>query len=221
MFKKIIIAEDHEIRNLGVINTLTELKIDFFEFESYCDDALKKIKRAIDNNEPYDLLITDLSFDKDHIQQNIKTGEQLIAEARKLQPDLKVIVFSVENKPKIIDDLYKINQINGFVSKGREDGKELKKTMKKVFNGEIVIPQDILNSIRNVPLEMITEYDLTILEYLSKGWTQSEIEDHLKKNNITPNSRSSIEKKLNDLRESLNAKNNIELIVICKDSGII
>lgn len=220
MFKKILIAEDHEVRNLGVVNALTELKIHHFDFVSYCDEALNKIKTADIENKPYDLLITDLSFDKDHFQQNLKSGQELIREVRNIHSQIKIIAFSIENKPKIIDDLFKIYAIDGFVGKGRNDGKELRNTIKKVFKGEIVIPQEILNSIRNTPLT-ISEKDELLLNLLAKGFTQSEIEQHFKQSNITPNSKSAIEKRLNELREVFNAKNNIELIVICKDLGII
>ncbi len=219
MFKKVLIAEDHEVRNLGVVNALTELQIQHFDFVSYCDDALQKIKTASQNT-PYDLLITDLSFDKDHIKQKINSGQELISEVKKINPYLKIIAFSIEKRAKIIDDLFKIYEINGFVSKGRNDGKDLRNTIKKVFKNEIVIPQEILNSIRNNSFEF-SDYDTTLIELLAKGWKQTEIESHFKKNGITPDSRSSIEKRLNELRENLNAKNNIEMIVICKDIGII
>lgn len=220
MFKKVLIAEDHEVRNLGVVNTLTELQIQNYDFVNYCDEALQKIKTAVTNNSSYDLLITDLSFDKDHIEQKINSGQKLIEEVKKIQPNLKIIAFSIEKKPKIIDDLFKVHSINGFVSKGRNDGKDLRSTIKKVFSGETVIPQEVLNSIRNTSFEF-TEYDVTLIELLAKGWKQSEIEQHFKENKITPDSKSTIEKRLNDLRFELGAKNNIELIVICKDIGII
>lgn len=219
MFKKVLIAEDHEVRNLGVVNALTELQIPHFDFVNYCDDALQKIKAAA-TADSYDLLITDLSFDEDHIEQKINSGQQLIEEVKKIQPNLKVIAFSIEKKPKIIDDLFKIHNINGFVSKGRNDGKDLRSTIKKVFSGETVIPQEILNSIRNTSFEF-TEYDVTLIELLAKGWKQGDIEKHFKENKITPDSKSAIEKRLNDLRYELGAKNNIELVVMCKDIGII
>ncbi|MDO3427027.1 MULTISPECIES: response regulator [Chryseobacterium] len=219
MFKKVLIAEDHEVRNLGVVNALTELQIPHFDFVNYCDDALQKIKAAA-TADSYDLLITDLSFDEDHIEQKVNSGQQLIEEVRKIQPNLKVIAFSIEKKPKIIDDLFKIHNINGFVSKGRNDGKDLRSTIKKVFSGETVIPQEILNSIRNTSFEF-TEYDVTLIELLAKGWKQGDIEKHFKENKITPDSKSAIEKRLNDLRYELGAKNNIELVVMCKDIGII
>ncbi|MET3034493.1 response regulator [Chryseobacterium sp. NRRL B-14859] len=220
MFRKVLIAEDHEVRNLGVVNTLAELQIQSFDFVNYCDEALQKIKTAATNNISYDLLITDLSFDKDHLEQKINSGQKLIEEVKKIQPDLKIIAFSIEKKPKIIDDLFKIHKINGFVSKGRNDGKDLRNTIRKVFSGETVIPQEILNSIRNTSFEF-TEYDVTLIELLAKGQKQSEIEKYFKENKITPDSRSTIEKRLNDLRFELGAKNNIELIVMCKDIGII
>ncbi|WP_415324600.1 response regulator [Chryseobacterium sp. MMS23-Vi53] len=219
MFKKALIVEDHEVRNLGVVNTLSELQIQNYDFVSYCDEALQKIKAAAENT-PYDLLITDLSFDKDHIVQNLNSGQELISEVRKIHPNLKVIAFSIEKRPKVIDDLFKVQKINGFVSKGRNDGKDLKNTIKKVLKNETVIPQEILNSIRNTDFDF-KEYDVILIELLAKGWKQNQIEEYFKKNNITPDSKSAIEKRLNELRENLNAKNNIEMIVMCKDIGII
>lgn len=220
MFKKVIIAEDHEIRNLGVVNTLKELQIPQYVFVNYCDDGLKKIQNALDEGNPYQLLITDLGFDRDHREQHITSGQELIDKVRIIQPDLKIIVFSVEKKPKTIDELFKKHGINGYVSKGRNDAKELKSTIQKVYSGDLVIPQEIMNSIRNNPHE-ISEYDLALLGLLSKGWKQHEISEHFQTNGLNPNSRSAIEKRLNELRETLNAKNNIEMVVICKDIGIL
>ena len=220
MFNKVLIAEDHEIRNLGVIKTLEELQITDYEFVSYCDDAVSKLKTAISEENPYDLLITDLSFDTDFREQKLSSGQELIAEVRQLQPNIKIIAFYIEKKPSIIDELFKKHHINGFVSKGRNDGKELKSAIKKVFENKIVIPQEIINSIRNNSFEF-TNYDVYLVELLAKGWRQQEIEDHFKNTNIKPDSRSSIEKRLSELRESLSAKNNTEMVVLCKDLGII
>lgn len=220
MFKRILIAEDHEIRNLGVIKTLEELNIRDFEFVSYCDDAFTKIKRAVSDNFPYDLLITDLSFDGDYREQNLKSGQELIAAAKDFQPELKIIAFSIEKKPSVIDELFKKYEIDGFVSKGRNDGKELKNTIRKVYENQIVIPREIKTAIKRNTFEF-SDYDILLLNLLAKGLKQQEIENHLKENQIKPDSRSSIEKRLNDLRETLGAKNNVEMIALCKDLGII
>jgi len=64
MFKKILIAEDQQVMNLGIANTIKELDIPHFDFVTYCDTAISKIKKAAVESMPYDLLITDLSFRK-------------------------------------------------------------------------------------------------------------------------------------------------------------
>ncbi|WP_294220307.1 response regulator [uncultured Chryseobacterium sp.] len=220
MFKKVLIVEDQEVANLGITQTLEGLSISHFEFVTYCDEALKRLKKAVAENDPYDLLIADLSFEKDHIRQELKNGQELIREAKRLQPELKVVVFSVEKRPKVIDDLYKIYGINGFVSKARNDGKELRNAIERVSKGETIISQNILNSIRNIPFAL-DAYDLKLLELLATGSKQNEIQAYLKDHQMQPHSIRSIEKRLNELRDSFGAKNNVEMIVICKDIGLI
>lgn len=220
MFRRIIVAEDHEIRNLGVVNTLKELGITQYDFASYCDEAISRIEKSAEEENSYDLLITDLVFDEDYKNQNIKSGQELIAEVRQRFPNLKIIVFSIEKKPSLINDLFNEHEIDGFVSKGRNDGKELSNTIKKVYQGEVVIPQEILNVMRSGTLDP-TQYDVQLLEVLAKGWKQSEIVQYFKENSINPYSKSAVEKRLNELRELFGAKNSIEMIVTCKNLGII
>ncbi|PXW14512.1 MULTISPECIES: DUF5932 domain-containing protein [unclassified Chryseobacterium] len=220
MFKKVLIVEDQEIMNQGILNTIKELNIPDFDYVMYCDEALGRIKSALEKKSPYDLLIADLSFEKDHIPQQLRSGQELIFEAKKVQPGLKTVVFSVEKKAKTIDDLYKTYQVDGFVSKARRDGQDLKSTIRKIFNGETVIPQEVLNTMRHISSEFDV-YDMKLIELLAKGHKQSEISTYLKEHRMTPYGIRSIEKRLSELRDSLSAKNNIEMIVICKDIGII
>ena len=93
MFQKVLIAEDMDYINSGIKSELKTLKIPQIDFVAYCDEALLKLKKAIIENNPFDLLISDLSFVEDAHDQQLKSGEALIFEARKLFPDLKIIVF--------------------------------------------------------------------------------------------------------------------------------
>ncbi|PRB03002.1 response regulator [Chryseobacterium sp. MYb7] len=220
MFKKVLIVEDQEIMNQGILNTIKELNIPDFDYVMYCDEALSRIKTALEKKSPYDLLIADLSFEKDHIPQQIRSGQELISEVKKVQPELKTVVFSVEKKAKTIDDLYKKYKVDGFVSKARRDGQDLKSTIRKIFNGEIVIPQEVINTMRHISSEFDV-YDMKLIELLAKGLKQNEISTYLKEHRMTPYGIRSIEKRLNELRDSLGAKNNIEMIVTCKDIGLI
>ena len=108
MFKKVIIAEDFEEFNLAVKQTLSDFDIVNFQHAKYCDDALLKIRKAIQDNEPYDLLISDLSFKKDHREVKIGSGDELIQKVRELQPNIKIIAYSVEDKSVRIKSLFEI-----------------------------------------------------------------------------------------------------------------
>ena len=221
MFKKILIAEDQEMGSLSVQKTLEELNIPNVDYVYYCDDALAKIKKSIRENDPYDLLITDLSYEEDHHLQNIKDGKELIEEVRDLQPSLKVIVFSSEHKSGIIDSLFNDCKINGFVRKARNDSKELKKAIAAVYVNESYLSLDLKQEVKKLNSYEFTSYDITLVSLLSQGVLQKNIPTYLQNNHITPNSLSSVEKKLNSLKEALEVTSNEQLIAFCKDLGII
>jgi DNA-binding NarL/FixJ family response regulator len=208
MFKKILIAEDHEMGSLSVQKTLEELNIPNVDYVYYCDDALAKIKKSIRENDPYDLMITDLSYEEDHHQQNIKDGKELIDEVRKLQPLLKIIVFSGERKSGIIDLLFTESRINGYVRKARNDSKELKKAIASVYVNENYLSLDLKQEVKKLNSYEFTKYDITLVSLLSQGVQQKNIPTYLQNNNITPNSLSSVEKKLNSLKEALGVTSN-------------
>src|SRR5690606_42034202 len=89
MFKKVLIAEDHEVANLSVHKTVQEMGVTDAKYVYYCDDALNRIRKAVSEGEPYDLLITDLVFEDDIVPQKISHGKDLIKAAKELQPDLR------------------------------------------------------------------------------------------------------------------------------------
>lgn len=221
MFKKILIAEDHEMGSLSVQKTLEDLNIPKVDYVYYCDDAMSKVQKALRENDPYDLLITDLSFEEDHYTQNIKDGQELIQKVREIQPALKVIVFSGQHKSGIIDSLFKNYHINGYVRKARNDSKELKKSIASVFINENYLSTDLKQEVKKFNNYEFSAYDITLVTLLSKGILQKNIPVHLQEKDIRPNSLSSIEKKLNSLKEDLEVTSNEQLVAFCKDIGII
>lgn len=60
-----------------------------------------------------------------------------------------------------------------------------------------------------------------IIRYLQEGLTQSEISDELKKSGIQPNSLSSIEKRLNKLKEFYTAKTLFHLACILYNNKVL
>jgi two-component system capsular synthesis response regulator RcsB len=221
MCKKILIAEDLDIINTGLVSLLKDLNIEIIDYTKYCDEAFIKIKKAIQDNNPYDLLITDLSFTDDYRNANIKSGEDLIKQIRFIDPLLKIIVYSVEDKAFTIKLLFDKYKINGFVHKGRNSMSQLKTAFEKVSINSKYISPDLAHVLQNKVVKEIDDYDIALLSHLAQGISIEELPSKLQKQNISPNSKSSIEKHLLKLKEYFKANNNTHLVAIAKDLGVI
>jgi DNA-binding NarL/FixJ family response regulator len=222
MFQKILIAEDIDIINSGLLSTLKEINISDVTHVSYCDEALLKLRKAVLDDNPFDVLISDLSFIEDHNQQKLKSGDELIAKVRAEFPDLKIIVFSVEDKPYRIQNLYNNCKINAYVWKNRNAQKELKKAIQTIFSkDEFYISPDLRSAIHPKQAVEITDYDIHIIKYLSNGVLQDDLPKLFKEKEIKPSGKSSIEKRLKFLKEHFNANNPTHLVAIAKDFGLI
>lgn len=222
MFEKVLIAEDQDIINSGVEATLKELGVPFMSHSQYCDEALLKLKKAALDKEPYDLLISDLSFVKDHHEQKLQSGEALIEAVRKAFPKLKIIVFSVEDKVYRIQKLTNEQHINAYVLKGRHGARELKKAIVQNFKSDqFYISPELYGALHANNAIEITDLDILIIECLSKGMLQDGISKLLKEKGNVPSSISAIEKRLKILKDNFNANNPAHLVSLTKDLGLI
>jgi len=222
MFKKVIIAEDLEDINLGIEQTLKNLDIVNFQHAKYCDDAFLKIRKAILDNEPYDLLISDLSFKKDHRDLQITCGDELVEKVRELQPDIKIIAYSVEDKSHRIKSLFDNADIDGFVLKGRNSIEDLKKAIHITSTSDQkFISYEVATALQEKSNFEIDDLDIQILKHLSSGTAQDEIIQIFKDLGIKPNSKSAMEKRLSKLKDFFKANNTVHLVSIAKDMGII
>lgn len=221
MFKKVLIAEDIDSINIAVIQTLNELGVTQIDHVKYCDDAILKIRKAIVDNAPYDLFISDLSFEADHREVKIKSGEESIQQIRGIQVDIKIIVYSVENKSFKIKALFEKSQINGYVLKGRDSINQLKSAIKKVYEvDDIYLSPSLEHILRDNATREIDDYDVQIIQQLAVGITQDDLEAKFKELGIMPNSKSTIEKHISKLKDHFRANNTVHLIAIAKDLGI-
>ncbi|WP_373707953.1 response regulator [Kaistella sp.] len=221
MFQKVLAAEDFESASISVQKSLTDLNIAEKKFVYYCDQALVLLKESLRENKPFDLLITDLSFEEDFSKQNLKSGKELIVEARKLLPNLKILVFSGEKRPQIIKELFSDLRIDGYVNKGRMDGKNLKTAVETIFENKTYLSSENLINLRKTDTIELTSVEFSILKLLSEGVLQKDMTEILKQRSLKPNSLSSVEKTLNYLKETFAAKSNEHLIAICKDLGVL
>ena len=222
MFHKVLVAEDLDSISITVGQALKELSVSEIHHAKYCDDALLKVKKALKDNLPYDLLVSDLSFKTDHRETQLNSGDELIAAVKKLQPTIKTIVFSIEDKSFRIKSLFNDIGINAYVSKGRNSMPELKKAIQGVFdNNSKIISPELSHALRDKSLIEIETYDILLLKSLSRGLTLEDISLDFKNSDISPNGSSSLEKRISKLKIFFKANNNVHLIAIAKDLGLV
>lgn len=221
MKNKVLVADDFDGISLLVGQILKESTVCETTDAKYCDDAYLKIKKAIYDNVPYNLLISDLNFKRDYRNSKLNSGEELISAIKKLQPDIKIIVFSDEIKSFRIKSLFNDFKINAFVYKGRNSLSELENALQFVLNENNITSASAFDALSYKPLVHISEYDVSLLKLSSFGYSLEEISKNLRKSGIKPHSKSSIEKSINKLRIQFDAKNSIHLIAIAKDMGLI
>jgi DNA-binding NarL/FixJ family response regulator len=221
MFDKVLISDDLGSINKGVLSVIHDLGIENVHQVQYCDDAYLKIKRSVIDKSPFDLLITDLSFEVDHRKQKFTSGEELIAALKKDFPNLKIIAYSVEDRLQKVRKLIHNYGIEAYVCKGRNGLIELKLAIQKVYENEKFLSPQILNALDKKGDLDIDDFDIELVKLLSSGLSQEDISHELKSKDLAPNSLSSIEKRLNKLRIQFRANNAIHLVSIVKDLGLI
>ena len=222
MFKKILIAEDIDTISIGVASILEKHTNADVRNTKYCDEAIAKIKRAIAEESPFDLIITDLSFKEDHRETTIANGEGLIAAIRKIQPNVKIIVYSIDDRAHRIKALFNNFSINAFIAKGRDSIAEFPYALQMISATDaFYISQQVAHLFEEKSISEIDRYDIELLKHLSQGLTQSEISEIIKAQGKNTSSTSSIEKRINKLKIYFKANNTIHLIAIAKDMGVI
>jgi two-component system capsular synthesis response regulator RcsB len=163
-----------------------------------------------------------LSFKADHRENILNSGEELIDAVKQLFPEIKIIAFSIEDKSYRIKSLFDKYSINGFVMKGRNSIAELKKAIEVVYEGKQKYLSPELNYIlQDKTVNEIDDYDIQLIKYLSIGVTQENMEATFKEAGISPNSKSTIEKRLNKLKIYFKANNPTHLVTIAKDLGLV
>lgn len=221
MFKKVLVAEDMDSINHAVAAILKELGILEVIHAQYCDKAWLIAKKAVQEGHPFDLLICDLSFKPDHREEKLRSGQELIASLKQEDPNLKIIVNSIEDHPQTVKNIWETGNIDGYVCKDRNGLKELKVAIFQVDKGENYNSPAIENALKQSNLLVLNDFEINIVKHLANGLTQDEIQQKLQLNNIKPSSKSAIEKRLKELREEFNANTNPHLIGIMKDLKLI
>ena len=222
MFNKALVVEDFDSVSTTMINAVKEISIREIQLAKYCDEAYLKIRKALLNEKPFDLLICDLSFKNDFHKNKLSTGEELIAAVRKVQPNIKIVVFSIEDKSFKIKALFNDHGINAYISKGRNSIPELQKAIIGIYNVKTtILSTELSNILSDKSLLEIEAYDIELLKLIAKGLMMAQITSEFKNKGITPHGSSTLEKRVNSLKIYFKARNNAHLVAIAKDLGLV
>jgi DNA-binding NarL/FixJ family response regulator len=221
MFQKVLISDDFGSINQGVLKVIEQLGIPNAQQVQYCDDAYLQIKSALKNKDPFDLFITDLNFKIDHREQKYSSGEAIIEQLKKEVPQLKIIVYSVEDRLQKVRQLINQLEVNAYVCKGRNGLVDLSKAIAAVDEDHLFLSPQIEQALQPKNDLEIDDYDIELLKYLALGHPKEAISEVFKNTGISPSSLSSIEKRQGKLFIQFSANNAAHLIGIVKDLGLI
>ena len=221
MFKRVLIVDDHDAIINSILQVLDHFDLEITDTAQYCDDAYLKYKKAKLDNQPYDLIITDLSFKPDHRSPSLISGEELIARLRIEDKDTVILVYSMKDQLQKVRQLVGKFEIGAYVCKDRNGTKELHSALKSISKNKLYLSPQVAKAMDPNQSVEIEDFDIQLLNLLAKGKSQDEISQYLKRQRISPSSLSSIEKRLNKLRIQFKAKNAIHLVAQAKDLGLI
>lgn len=221
MFKKVLISDDLDSINHGVMTVAASLGIKEVVQVQYCDDAYLKLNKAAMDGDPFDLLITDLSFKLDHRDQTYPSGDLLIKAVREAYPNLQIAVYTVEDRLQRVRALMQDRYADAYVCKGRKGLVELSHAIRALDKQECYLSPQIAHALNDKEALEVDDYDIALLQLLARGLSQDEVSAHFKNSHISPSSLSSIEKRLNKLRIQFKANNAIHLVAMVKDLGLI
>ncbi|WP_293741227.1 response regulator [uncultured Pedobacter sp.] len=223
MFKKVLIAEDEEFMNIALRMALEDLGVvqDNRDYVVNCDYAYSRVKKAISEAHPYQLLIADLSFKGDTEKREISSGWELIQAVKEIQPAIKVMVFSADDRKNIADRLFKDYQIDAYVHKSFGAVNAFKTAIKTVNDGRKYCSANLRRFPGDEILAELTGEEKLILKLTTEGVKQKSIAACFKKKGMSSSSLSHIEKKLKALREKLNISSTFLLAWHCRERGIV
>lgn len=202
---KFLLADDHNIVRQGIGFIVEELVEDC---EIYHASSIQQIRRQIEQNQ-IDIAILDAQFPDGN-------SHSLIQEIKKLQPEIKILIFS-----SFEEENYSLKFINagadGFLNKLSEET-EIKKAIQEIIEKGEYYPaftQKILElSFKNPdllnPLNQLSEREIQIAELYVKGYGNLEIANAL---SLKQNTISTFKKRI---FEKLNIKNLVDLIDLMK-----
>tara|TARA_B110001469_G_scaffold37235_1_gene37193 strand:+ start:5057 stop:5734 length:678 start_codon:yes stop_codon:yes gene_type:complete len=219
---RILIVDDHQLVILGILYSLT--KIGNFDVitTNTCDDALELILKH-QNNHPFQIVLTDLSFDNGTKATKLDGGEALIKAIKNQNIAIKIGVITGHVETNRIYNVIQNLNPDAYLIKSKCGVTELGFAIEKMRANDFYYSHEVHQKImrRNILQIQMDEVAIQVLKELPNHTKISNLEGVILKNDGSVIKLRSIETKLSNLRADLNANNNTDLILKAKELGII
>ncbi|TXD50007.1 response regulator transcription factor [Polaribacter sp. IC073] len=219
---RILIADDHQLVLQGILCSLKDVGDFELVTTNNCDEAFELIIKH-QNNNPFHILFTDLSFDNCNEATNLDGGEELIKAIRNNEINIRIGVITGHTETNRVYNVIRNLNPNAYLLKSKCDTTEIGFAVQKMLANDFYYTHEIHQKImrRNIVQIQMDDVAIQVLKELPNHPKIGNLEGVIKKNDGSLLKLRSIETKLANLRIDLNANNNTDLILKAKELGII
>ena len=205
---KVLLVDDHQIFRDGIVSLFSDQdEICILDVASNGEEALNKLRFS-----SFDVMLLDISMPG-------KSGIEVIAEAKAILPEIKILILSMHTGEDYIFKALRAGAL-GFLAKQNTTKPELIKAIKAISEGKeyfnesivLIMQQHYVNSARNIDDEAKSNYNLLsnrekeILKLVLEGLSNNELAKKLFVHIRT------VETHKTNIMQKLGLKNSVELV---------
>ena len=205
---KVLLVDDHQIFRDGIVSLFSDQdEISISDVASNGEEALNKLRFS-----SFDVMLLDISMPG-------KSGIEVIAEAKAIHPEIKILILSMHTGEDYIFKALRAGAL-GFLAKQNTTKPELINAIKAISEGKeyfnesiaLIMQQHYVNQARNVDDEAKSNYNLLsnrekeILKLVLEGLSNNEMAKKLFVHIRT------VETHKTNIMQKLGLKNSVELV---------
>ena len=92
-----------------------------------------------------------------------------MAKAKNIQPNLKTLIYSIEDRPYKIKEFLNYLEVDGYVMKGRNSSNEMVEAIKTIHNNGNYLSPNLAQALKTSPAREIDDYDIHLIKALANG----------------------------------------------------
>lgn len=203
---KVLIVDDHKLFRAGVRMLLSDIGgVEVLGEASNGKEALDLIKMT-----PPNLVITDVMMPK-------MDGIEMTKKIRTIYPDINILVLSMITEEKHYNTMIDLG-VKGFILKEAEK-QEFERAISTIRSGDTFFSQELLLKIIKVRKDKsdiyFTKRELEVLEYICRGFSNSEIGEKLFISQRT------VERHRANLLKKVGVSNSIKLVLYALRNNLV